>query len=273
MNKNITEKKYVLCISGEGTFFDSRPMLHWGCLGLSMIEEWKLEQWKVQILNRWKKLRLGHVTRGINRFRGLALALKEVDGAIAPIFGINEFIRLVLNTEELTVQELERHVEEAPIFSKVISWSNRVDERISNISLEEDAFFEQLKQVIVSLNGKADCSLFLEMEFGGGKLKKMLMELPSYVTSVVTCGKADRIKEVQKLIDMGYEKNNILYCSDIVEDARIAEQTGILFFPVMAGIENESWERFKNEGMQRWLTGRYDEAYQEQLKNEFYSYY
>ena len=43
-----------------------------------MVKEWGLEQWQDEILNRWNDINLYTMTRGINRFAGLSMALSEI---------------------------------------------------------------------------------------------------------------------------------------------------------------------------------------------------
>ena len=44
------------------------------------------------------------------------------------------------------------------------------------------------------------------------------------------------------------------------------------FYPINPGHEDASWERFYKEGIDRFLSGRYDSAYENRLIEEFQSY-
>ena len=56
-----------------------------------MVEEWGLQPWAGPILARWNEINLYTMTRGVNRFKGLAMALTEIDARYTPIEGLAEF--------------------------------------------------------------------------------------------------------------------------------------------------------------------------------------
>lgn len=67
---------------------DTMNIKHIRCFGPCMVQEWGLEQWEEAILNRWNDINLFTATRGINRFKGLAMALGEIHAQYTPIDGI-----------------------------------------------------------------------------------------------------------------------------------------------------------------------------------------
>ena len=67
-----------------------------------------------------------------------------------------------------------------------------------------------------------------------------------------------------------YEKGNYLAAADLFSQA--AQANGTLFFPINPGAEEASWRRFVEEGVDRFLSGRFDEAYQKCLVDEFDRY-
>ena len=71
-------KDYLLCVDSDGCAMDTMDIKHFKCFGPCMVEEWGLEKWSDAILQRWNEINLYTMTRGINRFKGLAIALKEI---------------------------------------------------------------------------------------------------------------------------------------------------------------------------------------------------
>ena len=74
------EKKhdYLVCVDSDGCVMDTMNCKHFHCFGPCMVTEWGLEEWKDEILDRWNVINLFSMTRGINRFKGLAMALGEI---------------------------------------------------------------------------------------------------------------------------------------------------------------------------------------------------
>jgi hypothetical protein len=66
-----------------------------------------------------------------------------------------------------------------------------------------------------------------------------------------------------------YPADNILMIGDAPGDLKAATDNDVLFYPVIPGMEDISWKRFINEGLERFLNGNYTLDYQESLLNEF----
>ena len=56
---------------------------------------------------------------------------------------------------------------------------------------------------------------------------------------------------------------------DAPGDLKAAGDVGALFFPINPGGEEESWERFAGEGIDRFLGGQYAGVYEDALIQDF----
>ena len=59
---------------------------------------------------------------------------------------------------------------------------------------------------------------------------------------------------------------------DALGDFAAAQANGCLFFPINPGAEDASWQRFYEEGIDRFLQGRFAGEYQQSLLEEFRRY-
>jgi phosphoglycolate phosphatase-like HAD superfamily hydrolase len=66
-----------------------------------------------------------------------------------------------------------------------------------------------------------------------------------------------------------YPDNKILMIGDARGDLDAAKNNGILFFPVIPGKEDQSWERFFIEGFDKFINGEFAGNYEEKLLSEF----
>ena len=82
--------QFLICVDSDGCAMDTMDIKHIRCFGPCMVKEWGLEEWAQPVLSRWNELNLYTLTRGINRFKGLALALGEVNRTCASIDGVEE---------------------------------------------------------------------------------------------------------------------------------------------------------------------------------------
>jgi len=69
-----------------------------------------------------------------------------------------------------------------------------------------------------------------------------------------------------------YEADRILMIGDAPGDMKAARANGAVFYPVNPGHEEQSWQRFFEEGMDRFLAGEYAGDYEAELIAEFDTY-
>ena len=69
-----------------------------------------------------------------------------------------------------------------------------------------------------------------------------------------------------------YPGDHILMMGDAPGDMAAAHSVGALFFPINPGEEEASWQRFYDEGIDRFLNLEFAGEYQKQLLDEFDSH-
>ena len=74
----VKRNDFLICVDSDGCAMDTMNIKHFRCFGPCMVAEWGLEPWREAILERWNEINLYTMTRGINRFKGLAKALREI---------------------------------------------------------------------------------------------------------------------------------------------------------------------------------------------------
>ena len=123
-------KAFLICVDSDGCIMDTMDIKHFKCFGPCMVKEWGLEQWQDEILNRWNDINLYTMTRGINRFAGLSMALSEINEKYCRIEGIEEFVQWANNAKELSNASVKQMMEESenPIFNKALLWSLAVNQ-------------------------------------------------------------------------------------------------------------------------------------------------
>ena len=104
------KKDYLVCIDSDGCAMDTMDIKHHRCFGPCMVEEWELDNWRDPVLFRWNQVNLYSMTRGINRFKALALVLTGVDREYRKIEGLEALNRWVEELDELSNGALEKAV-------------------------------------------------------------------------------------------------------------------------------------------------------------------
>ncbi len=124
---------YIIQVAAEQSVYQMRGEMdrqenEWNKLYLNcMLEEWELEKWRESIIARWDEQRLKELIRGRNRYMALALALKEIDCNVTPVFGVNEFVTWAISTEQPSLDDLKEKSKQNLIFKKVYEWGVRAD--------------------------------------------------------------------------------------------------------------------------------------------------
>jgi len=69
-----------------------------------------------------------------------------------------------------------------------------------------------------------------------------------------------------------YARGSVLMIGDAPGDYKAAVANDCLFFPINPGREEASWQRLYEEGIDKFLSGAFAGAYQQQLLDEFDRY-
>ncbi|MBQ8751670.1 MAG: HAD family hydrolase, partial [Clostridia bacterium] len=96
------QKDWLICVDSDGCAMDTMDIKHFRCFGPCMVTEWGLEAWREEILIRWNAINLYTMTRGINRFKGLALALSEIHDRYCPIPDVEDLVHWAEHSGELS---------------------------------------------------------------------------------------------------------------------------------------------------------------------------
>ena len=265
------QKDFLICIDSDGCAIDTMDIKHIKCFGPCMVTEWNLEEWKEPILERWNEVNLYTLTRGINRFKGLAVALIEINEKYITIEGLDEFVRWTEETKELSNESLEVEIEKTNniCLKKALEWSKSVNKSIDLLSDDEKCPFEGVKEAIILAKKVADIAIV-----SSANEKAVLDEWSQHgllesVDIVLTQNIGSKAYCINKLIEKGYSRNNVLMVGDALGDLKAAEENEVLYYPIMVRKEKESWIRFSKEALERFTSNSYYGEYQEKVIAEF----
>lgn len=265
------KKNFLICIDSDGCAIDTMDIKHIKCFGPCMVKEWNLEEWESPILNRWNEVNLYTLTRGINRFKGLALALIEINEKYKNIDGIDEFVKWTNETKELSNESLENIIEKnnGICLKKALAWSKAVNESINLLSDDEKRPFEGVAEGIKEAKKIADVAIVSSANEQAVLDEWKEHGLLEHVDIVLTQNIGSKAYCISKLIEKGYKRDNILMVGDALGDYEAAKVNEVLYYPILVKKEKESWERFLSEALDKFTNNTYMDKYQEQVVNEF----
>ena len=262
-------KEYVVCIDSDGCAMDTMNIKHIKCFGPCMVEEWGLQQWQDEILKSWNQVNLYTVTRGINRFKGLATALKEVNDTYMPISGVELLVDWAENAPELSNPAVEEKAKEHEIFKKALSWSNAVNEAIEQLPKEEVRPFDGVKEALERIHKSCNIAVVSSANPKAVKDEWERFGLLDYVDLLCTQDMGSKAFCIGEIKKKGFESSKVLMCGDAVGDMKAAAEKGVFYYPIMVNHEKESWSRMKEETLERFLNGTYEGGFQDTVLREF----
>lgn len=270
--KNYEKKKeFLICVDSDGCAMDTMDIKHIRCFGPCMVEEWGLGQWKEPILERWNEINLYTMTRGINRFKGLAKMLGEVHETYMEIEDLPALEKWVEESSELSNQALADAIreKESVALKKALSWSVKVNEKINDLPFDVKKPFAGVKEALAAAHEKADIAIVSSANLQAVEEEWELYGLLKHVDILLAQDTGSKAFCIGELVKKGYNVRNVLMTGDAPGDYEAASKNGVFFYPILVRHENESWEEFRNEGALRLFDGSYEGAYQEKKIAEF----
>lgn len=265
-------KEFLVCIDSDGCAIDSMNIKHINCFGPRMVDEWNLHEWSAEILESWNHVNLFSMTRGINRFKGLLVALREINEKYIEIEDLSSFAAWVETTKELSNGSLAREIEAKPdsvCLKKALAWSNAVNESIKKLPEEEVLPFEMVKEALIFAHEKADIAIVSSANLGAIMDEWERHELLPHVDLVLAQNAGTKAFCIQELLKKGYDPEKVVMCGDAPGDMDAAKVNGVYYYPIKVNLEKESWVEFIDVGFNKLLDGSYSGEYQSEKINEF----
>jgi len=270
----VKKHDYLVCVDSDGCVMDTMNCKHFHCFGPCMVTEWGLEEWREEILDRWNVINLFSMTRGINRFKGLAMALGEINEKYKPIVGIAALQHWADTAPALRNDEVAKAAAEATdpdaklVLSKALSWSKAVNAAIVDLDESLKVPYNGAKEGLAAAHTFADVAMVssanrdaVEEEWGKfGLLEHTDIVLAQDVGSKAAC--------IAAMLKFGYDVNKVVMVGDAPGDCDAAEKNGVHYYPILVNHEKESWDEAINLAFGKLQSGEYAE-YGAQKKQDF----
>ncbi|MBQ4091019.1 MAG: HAD hydrolase-like protein [Clostridia bacterium] len=273
---NITEftKKhdYLVCVDSDGCAMDTMDIKHYRCFGPCMVDEWGLNEWRDAILERWNEVNLYTMTRGINRFKGLALALAEINEKYRPIEDVEDIVLWAESSPELSNGALQKAIDKKPesrSLPKALAWSIAVNKAITELPECEVKPFPLAREALEFAHARADVAIVSSANLGAVMEEWEKHGLLPHTDIVMAQNSGSKAACIAALFKKGYDPENVLMCGDAPGDLDAARKNGVFFFPILVRHERESWQEFMDTAFDKLLSGGYGGEYHEAKKQAF----
>ncbi len=267
---------FFVGIDSDGCAFDTMEVKHKECFIPNIIKYWDLQPVSKYAREAAEFVNLYSKWRGINRWPALMKVFDLLNDRpevlarkvkIPTAAKVREFIA---SGKPLSDSGLKAYMSEHqdPELDQALAWTRAVNETIADL-VHGVPPFPFVRESLGKLTGKVDMVVV-----SATPTEALIREWEEHNIAKfarIIAGQELGTKEVHlSLAAHGkYAPDHILMMGDAPGDMKAARSINALFFPINPGHEDESWELFYNEGLEKFLNGEYAGEYEKKLITEF----
>jgi phosphoglycolate phosphatase-like HAD superfamily hydrolase len=279
LNDLVPKKDFFVGIDSDGCAFDTMEIKHKECFCPNTIMHWNLQVVSKYARDAWDFANLYSKSRGANRFLTLIQIMdllrdrKEVQARNAKIPDLSPVIEWTKKESKLGNPALEQYAETInnPVIEQALRWSKAINVSVAEM-VHDIPPYPFMKESLIRLSEKADAMVVSSTPVEALKREWEENDMDGYVRLI--CGQEHGSKKEHLAFGAKgkYPDNHILMIGDAPGDMKAAKANGVLFYPINPGHEEDSWERFYTEAMDKFFNEEYAGKYETALIEEFESY-
>jgi phosphoglycolate phosphatase-like HAD superfamily hydrolase len=268
--------EFFIGIDSDGCVFDSMEVKQKEFFIPIALKYFNLFRIAKPLRETWEFVNLYSVYRGGNRFPAMIKVFellaerKEVIESEVKLPDLSSLKDWVKSETKLGNATLRKHYEENPDKSLeiVLKWSETINREIGEW-LHDIPPFSHFVSSMEKISGNADIIVVSQTPLEALEREWLENDLKKYVSMIAGQEHGTKAEHIAMAAKGKYPDNKIILIGDAVGDLNAARNNGILFYPIVPGKEDKSWERFMNEGYDRFTTGKFAGSYEESLLKEF----
>ena len=267
----VKKHDFLVCVDSDGCAMDTMDVKHYRCFGPCMVAEWGLEAWQETVLKRWNDVNLYTMTRGVNRFKALAICLSEINEQFCPIEDLDSLTLWVETSAELSNGALKAALAASPsiCLEKALRWSIAVNEAITALPDADKLPFPMAKEALAFAHERADVAIVSSANLDAVLAEWQEHGLLEHTDIVLSQNAGSKAFCIGELLKKGYAPDHVLMCGDAPGDRDAARKNGVFYYPILVRSEKASWEESMAEGFDRLLSGSYAGEYQAKKTAQF----
>ena len=270
---------FFIGIDSDGCAFDSMEIKQKECFCPNFIKHFDMQPVSKYARETWEFVNLYSKTRGVNRFKAVLAALEllrrrpEVQARGVEIPEMKGLKSWVERENKLGNPALEEELKRNPDpdLQRAYAWSLAVNAAVKDLVYNLPPF-PGLKKSLLKIREQADVIVVSQTPLEALEREWQEHDIDQYVRLIAGQEMGKKSEHIGMAAKGSYPEEKILMIGDAPGDLKAAEDNGSLFYPINPGHEEDSWDRFYNEGVDRFFSGTYAGEYAESLLREFHSY-
>jgi len=267
---------FFVGIDSDGCVFDTMEPKHKECFCPVTIEKWHLASISKYAREVWEFVNLYSRDRGCNRFLALLKTFDwlrerpEVQRRGVELPQLPDLRAWTKQETKLGNPALQVEIERtgSDELKQVLAWSMGINEAVARI-VHGVPPFPFLREAMEKLQSQAD--VIVVSSTPGEALLREWQEhhLDGYVSIIAGQEMGSKQEHLQLTAGGKYPAGRVLMIGDALGDLKAARGAGTLFYPIIPGREEASWERFYREVMAEFLSGHYTEDREKEFLADF----
>jgi phosphoglycolate phosphatase-like HAD superfamily hydrolase len=225
----------------------------------------------------WDFVNLYSKTRGCNRFlaiqyfRDLLKKRKDVTARGFQPLELKELDAWIERETKLGNPALEAEVIENgnEYLHMMLDWSKEVNTRVEDM-VSGMTPFPGVMDILKAGKQKADMIVVSQTPLEALEREWEENNMTPYVGLIAGQEHGTKTEHIQFATEgKGYGQDRVLMVGDAPGDQKAAEANNALYYPIIPGKEEMSWQRFRDEALGKFFAGTFAGDYQQQLLAEF----
>jgi phosphoglycolate phosphatase-like HAD superfamily hydrolase len=268
--------EFFIGIDSDGCVFDSMEVKQKEFFIPNALKYFDLYGISKLLRETWEFVNLYSIYRGGNRFTSIIKVFdllserKEIIESSCKLPDLSSLKEWVRIETKLGNSNLRRYFESNfnPDLGKVLKWSDAVNKEMTDW-LRNIPPFPYAKSSLKIISDFADIVVVSQTPLEALEREWKENDLLKFANIIAGQEHGTKTEHLALAAKGKYSDDKILMIGDANGDLDAARNNGILFYPIIPGKENQSWERFAAEGMGKFTSGKFAGNYEDELLNEF----
>lgn len=271
-------KDFLVCIDSDGCLLDNMELKHKECFCPATINCWNLQGASKYVREVAEYVNLYSRSRGTNRFpaiiRTLELSFQRPQvmerGLVPPDLGsLKQWIEETPVLSASTLEEYaESHSNLSPVLLQAARWSREVDESIAHIVRNVQPF-PFVREALEKFNTFADIVVVSATPHEALVRELKACGLDRFMSFIAGQETGTKSQCIRMAMQGRYESSHVLKIGDAPSDFQAAQENSVLFNPIVAGKERESWKNVLEVSSDKFQNGTFSGKYMEDLTRDF----
>jgi Predicted phosphatases len=268
--------EFFIGIDSDGCVFDSMEVKQKEFFIPNALKYFDLYAISKILRETWEFVNLYSIYRGGNRFTSLIKVfellherkeIRDTGFKLPDLSSLKEWVKTETKLGNANLLNFfESHYN--PDLEKVVRWTEAVNKDIT-YWLHSIPPFPHAKSAIEKTSAFADLIIVSQTPLEALDREWKEHDLKKFVNTIAGQEHGTKTEHIALAGKGKYPNNKILMIGDAKGDLDAAKNNGILFYPIIPGKEDKSWERFINEGLERFIKDIFAGRYEELLLSEF----